>query len=167
MVRSKILKVKAELAEGRKPEGQKTIFYDILTNPQLAEEDKTIARLENEGVSVVAAGSNTVAHTLSCISFFVMSDKAILEKLQVELRSVMAEDPEPKWSQLETLPYLTAIITEGLRWSYGVTQRLQRISPDVALKYGDYVIPKGVSNTSSSSSSSFDDPFAEVQNRSR
>lgn len=146
MVRAKILTVKAELAEGRKPEGQKTIFYDVLTNPQLAEEDKSLARVENEGISVVAAGSNTVAHTLSCISFFILSDRSMLEKLQRELAGVMKDNPEPKWADLETLPYLTAVITEGLRWGYGVTERLQRISPDVALKYGGYTIPKGVSS---------------------
>lgn len=145
VVRAKILKVKADLAEGRKPEGQKTIFYDVLTNPHLPEEDKTLERVENEGISVVAAGSNTVAHTLSCISFFVISDNSIMEKLQSELAAVMKDNPEPKWGELESLAYLTAVITEGLRWGYGVTERLQRVSPDVALKYGDYIIPKGVS----------------------
>lgn len=145
-VRSKIVKVKSDIAEGKKPEGQKTIFYDLIMNDQLAEEDKSIERLENEGISVVAAGSNTVAHTLSVIAFHVMSDQAMLGKLQAELKGVMAQNPEPKWQQLETLPYLTAVITEGLRWGYGVTERLQRISPDVALKYGDYIIPKGVSS---------------------
>ena len=73
-----------------------------------------------------------------------MSDRAMLAKLQEELTPVMEKHSEPKWSQLESLPYLTALITEGLRWGYGVTERLQRISPDVALKYGDYTIPKGV-----------------------
>ena len=144
-IRNKILEVKAEMAKGRKPQGQRTIFYDLINDDHLAAEDKTIERLENEGVSVVAAGSNTVAHTLTCISFFVISNKTILSKLQQELRPIMAENPEPKWNQLESLPYLTAVISEGLRWGYGVTQRLQRISPDVALKYGDYTIPKGVS----------------------
>ena len=144
-IRNKILEVKAEMAKGRKPQGQRTIFYDLINDDHLAAEDKTIERLENEGVSIVAAGSNTVAHTLTCISFFVISNKSILSKLQQELRPIMAENPEPKWNQLESLPYLTAVVSEGLRWGYGVTQRLQRISPDVALKYGDYTIPKGVS----------------------
>ena len=145
MIRNKILTVKAEMDKGRKPQGQRTIFYDLINDDHLAAEDKTIERLENEGVSIVAAGSNTVAHTLTCISFFVLRDKAILGKLQQELKPIMAENPEPKWSQLESLPYLTAVITEGLRWGYGVTQRLQRLSPDVALKYGNYTIPKDVS----------------------
>ena len=56
MVRAKVLDVKAELAEGRKPSGQKTIFYDLLTNDQLGPEDKTMLRLEQESLSLVAAG---------------------------------------------------------------------------------------------------------------
>lgn len=51
-----IVKVKADLAEGKKPIGQKTIFYEMLTNDQLRPEDKTNLRLEQEGISVVAAG---------------------------------------------------------------------------------------------------------------
>lgn len=47
----------------------------------------------------------------------------------------------PKWSQLETLPYLTATILEGLRIGYGVSHRLQRLFPDNALHYGKYSIP--------------------------
>ncbi len=58
----------------------------------------------------------------------------------------------------------TAVITEGLRyifihltqvtvrlngliikrWGYGVTQRLERISPDAALQYKNWTIPPGV-----------------------
>ena len=30
------------------------------------------------------------------------------------------------------------------RWGYGVTGRLQRISPDVVLQYKDWEIPPGV-----------------------
>ena len=41
---------------GRKPEGQKTIFYELLTSEQLSPEDKSVERLEAEGVSVVTAG---------------------------------------------------------------------------------------------------------------
>ena len=144
MVRGKILDVKAEIAAGRKPKGQKTIFYDLFLNDDLAREDKTVERLEVEGVGLVAAGSNTVAHTLTVISFHLINDKAMLEKLQMELATVIPEpDSQPTHRQLEQLPYLTAVITEGLRWGYGVTERLQRISPDVALKFHNWVIPPG------------------------
>ena len=53
----------------------------------------------------------------------------------------MAGNPHPKWSDLEQLPYLSAIITEGLRIGYGVTHRLQRLFPDTTLQYDKYAIP--------------------------
>lgn len=58
MIRSQVLGVKAELDEGKRPDGQgqKTILYDLLTNDQLPPEDKSVDRLESEGLSLVAAG---------------------------------------------------------------------------------------------------------------
>lgn len=58
MIREQIFGVQTELAAGRKPDndGVKTISYDLLTNDQLPPEDKTVDRLELEGVSLVAAG---------------------------------------------------------------------------------------------------------------
>jgi len=44
---------------------------------------------------------------------------------------------------LENLPYLTAVISEGLRISYGVSHRLQRSAPDRAIQFQDYTIPPG------------------------
>lgn len=53
----------------------------------------------------------------------------------------MASNPTPTWSQLEQLPYLTAVITEALRIGYGVSHRLQRLFPNTVLQYKDYAIP--------------------------
>ena len=54
----------------------------------------------------------------------------------------MAETgPSPTWQQLEQLPYLTAVITEGLRIAYGVSSRMQRLFPDTTLEYNGYTVP--------------------------
>ena len=50
-------------------------------------------------------------------------------------------DGKPKWAQLENLPYLSAIIQEGLRIGYGISHRLQRLFPDTVLEYNGYAIP--------------------------
>ncbi|KAL8934024.1 MAG: hypothetical protein Q9216_006112 [Gyalolechia sp. 2 TL-2023] len=145
MIRDKIFKVEADIKEGKKLKGQKSIIYDLITDDHLPPEDKTLPRLEAEAIALVGAGSMTVAHTLSSIAFHVINNKAILRKLQQELGSVAAEAQGPvRWNRLERLPYLSAVITEGLRWSNGVSHRLQRISPDVDLQYKNYTIPKGV-----------------------
>jgi cytochrome P450 len=46
---------------------------------------------------------------------------------------------------LETLPYLTAVIKEGLRLTYGISTRLARIDPDNPIIFTtekkQYIIP--------------------------
>ncbi|KAL8662424.1 MAG: hypothetical protein Q9202_004745 [Teloschistes flavicans] len=163
MVREKIDRVQTDLQQGRKMEGQRTIFHDLFTNNQLPPGEKTAERLEAEGVGLVAAGTMTGALTLSVISYNVLAQPAILQKLQKELGEALPRlGPQSKWSQLERLPYLSAVVQEGFRcvpvalerhfWllrltasrrAYGVSHRLQRISPDVDLKYKEYSIPRG------------------------
>ncbi|KAL9631283.1 MAG: hypothetical protein Q9204_004301 [Flavoplaca sp. TL-2023a] len=175
MVREKVDQVQADLANDKKPDGQRTIFHDLFTNDSLSPEEKTPERLAAEGFSVVGAGSafvvslwpchrlifsssQTVAHTLAVISYHLIANPDILKKLQDELAGVMpTDDSTPKWSRLEQLPYMGAIIQEGLRVSCGVSHRLQRISPDIDLTFKaspqthgnskqqaqEWIIPKG------------------------
>lgn len=63
-----------------------------------------------------------------------------MTRLRVELQTV----PETAtWTELEQLPYLSAVIAEGNRLSFGVTARVCRIAPDDALRYKSYTIPPG------------------------
>ncbi len=48
--------MKDDIANGRKPTGQRTIFYDMLTNDQVRPEEKETTHLMNEVQIVVAAG---------------------------------------------------------------------------------------------------------------
>ncbi|MCJ1247251.1 hypothetical protein MMC30_004465 [Trapelia coarctata] len=137
-----IEQVKEELERGHKPNGQTTIFLDILTNDGLRPQEKETNYLVDEAVTVVAAGTVTTAHTLSVITFHLLNNPEMLRKLQSELHTVMPDGQgQAKWQQLEQLPYLTAIISEGLRIGYGVTHRLQRVSPDVPLQFNEWTIP--------------------------
>lgn len=56
MVHDKVTKVQADLAEGKRIDGQRTIFHDLLKNYQLRPVEKTPERLEAEGMALVAAG---------------------------------------------------------------------------------------------------------------
>jgi cytochrome P450 len=84
-------------------------------------------------------------------TFHVLSNPQVLQKLRAELEGAMPNPSEtPTLASLEQLPYLTACIQEGLRLSYGVSSRLQRISPDKAMVFNggkrDWEIPAGVSH---------------------
>ncbi|KAM3081124.1 hypothetical protein ACMFMG_005080 [Clarireedia jacksonii] len=113
-----------------------TIFHEVLSS-DLPPHEKTIERLWQEGQTVVGAGTETTAWTLSVLTLHVLSNPAILTKLREEMKD------KNEWKELEQLPYLTAVIQEGLRLSFGVTTHLQRISPDQVLKFNEWEIPPG------------------------
>ncbi|KAI9778818.1 MAG: hypothetical protein M1839_007908 [Geoglossum umbratile] len=120
-----------------------TIFHELL-NSDLGPEEKTLQRLSEEGQTVIGAGTITTAHFLKTITFHLLSNPDILHKMKTELASVI---PNPGSSvplrQLEKLPYLSAVVSEGFRVSYGVTSRLPRVSPDSALVFNEWEIPPG------------------------
>ena len=96
------------------------------------------------------AGTLTTAWTLEVIMYWLITQPDTLRKLKDELKTIMpTPDAVVPLPQLEKLPYLNAVINEGLRLTYGVSGRLARISPDKALEYTDptnghtWTIPPG------------------------
>ncbi|KAF2036389.1 putative cytochrome P450 [Setomelanomma holmii] len=125
-----------------------SVFTDILAS-SLPEHEKTVDRLSGEGFSLTGAGTETTAWTLSVITFYVLSQPDVQRKLAVELKDV---DPSNiSWAALEKLPYLNAVVAEGLRLSYGVSSRTPRVPHEDLVYRGEvkgrgkveHVIPKG------------------------
>ena len=85
----------------------KTIFQTMLDS-DLPPEEKSAARLQDEGQSVVGAGSETTARSLTVITFYLMQDKNKMEKLRNELRKVPLEG-DTLLTRLEKLPYLVCL----------------------------------------------------------
>jgi cytochrome P450 len=102
--------------------------------------------------------------TISLAIYYILAKPEIHARLREELVAAMP-DPTKTLSvpELESLPYLSAIIKEGmfsaplsfnfflnranifaaLRLSIGVAQRIRRYTPDAPLQYGSYAIPAG------------------------
>jgi cytochrome P450 len=129
--------------EKYKVEGMPTIFHELL-NSDLPPQEKTLDRLGQEAQLIVGAGLDTTAHALNTTTFHLLDNPEKLYKLRLELKEAMP-DPKSRTSLLvlERLPYLSAVIMEGLRLSYGVSLRSQRIAYE-PMRYGDYIIPPGV-----------------------
>ncbi|KAI1777461.1 cytochrome P450 [Hypoxylon cercidicola] len=144
---NKILKTEQEIDLGILKD-RPTIFSSLLLDPKR----KDGLNLTDEAGALLGAGTETTSWALVVISYHLLSKPELLERLRSEL-SQAVEDPRhlPTWSVLEGLPYLQAVVKEGLRLSYGVTTRSARIPTREDLMYRgnwkgkpvEYVIPRG------------------------
>ena len=155
------------------PTGKESVYDSVLDSTALPPAEKSLLRLEQEGALLVLAGTESPAQTLKFTFFYLLSNPSILSKLRDELSKV----PESaSWADLEQLPYLSAVLEEGNRLSFGVTARTARIAHD-PLTYSpspyvttpsssgnSYIIPPGtpISITTLSAHTAetvFPDPF--------
>jgi cytochrome P450 len=171
-----IMKAKASGGLSEKlqgPTGKESVYDSVLDSSVLPQSEKTLLRLEQEGALLVLAGTESPAKSLNIIFYHLLTNPSILSKLRTELSTT----PTPiSWIQLEQLPYLSAVIEEGNRLSFGVTARTARIaneplnytpSPHVSSRssnHKSYTIPSGtpISITTLSAhtaESIFPDPF--------
>ncbi len=132
-----------------------TIFHGLLSNPDLPDSEKTDQRMVEEARVLLAAGTETTASTLAAITYHLLANPSILKELKKELtEAILDPDSFPISTQIEGLPYLTAVIKEGLRLHPGASLRQERVAPDESFLYEDvksgrkYVIPKGVGSRS-------------------
>ncbi|PWY85933.1 cytochrome P450 [Aspergillus heteromorphus CBS 117.55] len=105
-------------------------------------------RLTDEATGLLGAGTETASWALSVMTFHLLTKPDHLTHLRDELNTILPSDGTlPAWTNLERLPYLWAVVHEGLRLSYGVSIRMARIVPDEDLVYrgenGEYAIPRG------------------------
>lgn len=100
--------------------GHRTIFSEILES-NLPDSEKHVLRLKDEASVIAGAGSDTIKHTLTIASFYILSNPEIEKKLMDELVKAMVDrETTLTWAELETLPYLTAIIHEGKSYLGGL-----------------------------------------------
>ncbi|KAL9110475.1 MAG: hypothetical protein Q9227_005019 [Pyrenula ochraceoflavens] len=134
--------ISAILAEGSAPQNKQTnlpgpTIFHTLRDCNLPAHERTLARLSDEAETITGAGTETTARTLFVIAFYVASNREIMQALKEELKSIPANSG---LQQIEQLPYLTAVIKEGLRLSFSLTTRLPRVFNE-DLRYKEWIIP--------------------------
>ncbi|KAI2464658.1 cytochrome P450 [Annulohypoxylon bovei var. microspora] len=144
----KIKSIQAELDSGVVRD-RPTIFNTLL---QLPPDQKNALDLSDEAAALLGAGSITASWTLALITFYLLTKPELLTRLTEELERAVS-DPRhlPTLTVLEGLPYLSGVVQEGLRLSYGVSARSPRVATEENLVYRgewnkkpvEYVIPKG------------------------
>ncbi|KAI9784345.1 MAG: hypothetical protein M1839_002406 [Geoglossum umbratile] len=100
--------------------------------------------LTAEALLMLAAGMDTTANALLLGTWHVISDPRIYRKLKDELCSAMPDpDAMVESAVLENLPYLTGVVKESLRLSYGVPGRLPRSAPASGAIICGWRVPPG------------------------
>ena len=104
------------IIESRKAGAEKssnTIFHELLDS-NLPQEEKTLHRLADEGEILIGAGSETTAKALTHITYYLLQNRDILERLQAELKeAIPTPESQVSWSKLEQLPYLVGYSPYG------------------------------------------------------
>jgi hypothetical protein len=113
----------------------RTVFHEIRDGKMSAAEKEPM-RLTRESNVMLSAGTETTARTLAVTTYYLMKHRDMGDKLRQEL-TTMQPRPESlvRLAELETLPYLGAVINEGLKLAHGVRHRQPRIATEEDLVY--------------------------------
>lgn len=127
----------------------RTIVHEILDS-QVPPAEKSLRRVFEEVGTITRGGFETVANTLRMTLYHIYANQQVLCRLRSELAGARDKDrsnnngsSDLRLGTLEQLPYLTAVLMEGLRLSPGLSTRAQRIAPDRDLVYNGRIIPAG------------------------
>ncbi|KAL4938902.1 hypothetical protein BDV06DRAFT_214721 [Aspergillus oleicola] len=137
--------IRRGLDNAHKHADHRTVFHELLTS-KLPPQELARDRLRDEAFGLVTAGSGTTAIVLRNTTYHIAANESIRQKLQTELCTAIPDASAPlSLAHLEQLPYLLAVVNEGLRLCAPVTHRLTRQFPDRTLTCNNYTIPAGCS----------------------
>lgn len=120
---------------------------DFMTPVIRAQESRSMSIEEIEGTFniVIVAGSETTATILSGVTNYLTRDSSIMNKLCAEIRSAFQHEKEITFSHVKDLPYLHAVIQEGMRMCSPTPAGLPRVVPPGGDTVCGHFIPGGVS----------------------
>ncbi|KAH9883683.1 cytochrome P450 [Xylariomycetidae sp. FL2044] len=120
------------LARKQSPGETPSIFTHLRDSSDLPDSERSAQRLEDEGVLMTMAGTYSPMLSLVLAQYYLITRPDVMSNLRKELA---AHEFTTAAAQLERLPYLSAIIQEAHRLSFGLTGRNPRICPDETIVY--------------------------------
>lgn len=98
-----------------KEASQANISHDTLS-ADLLPEDMTLLRMQQEAMALYGGAVETTSWALTVAMFHIQANLSFKGRLKAELTEYM---PNPTkilpWNELEELPYLSALIMEGMK----------------------------------------------------
>ncbi|KAK1450060.1 benzoate 4-monooxygenase cytochrome P450 [Colletotrichum melonis] len=139
---------------------------DFLTKMIEARNEAAIsdAQIAAHSSDFVIAGSETTATTLSCMTYYLLKNPAILARLQDEVRSAFVSYEDITAATATPLKYLRAVAQEAMRVYPPLPFALPRVVPNGGCTVDGHFLPGGTTVSTSTfaasmSSSHFDEPW--------
>ncbi|KAJ3577268.1 hypothetical protein NPX13_g3298 [Xylaria arbuscula] len=135
--------IDSAVASGKSdPDAPRTIVHQIVDS-DLPKEEKSLKRICDEVGTITGAAFETTANSIRLTLYHIYNDPEVLDRLRAELNSTRQGKQEPKLSisSLEQLPYLTAVLLEGLRLSPATATRANRIASNHEIFFRGRRIP--------------------------
>ncbi|KAF2119514.1 benzoate 4-monooxygenase cytochrome P450 [Lophiotrema nucula] len=109
------------------------------------EKEKVMSRAElhSNAYLIIIAGSETSATGLSGIAYLLCTNVDKLQKLIKEIRTTFASDADITFNTTTKLPYLNAVIEEGLRSYPPVPFGMSRLVPKGGETVDGHFVPEG------------------------
>lgn len=142
---ARMIELKNEEANLQTP----SIFRTALNpNPKKGHPNLDTHALAADALTIFTAGTDTTANALVCGTWQPLCKPTAMKRLQDELRAAIPRSTDLTatpldWAALEALPYLRAVIREGLRLSYGVPGKLPRMVPPGGAQLAGTFLPGG------------------------
>lgn len=102
----------------------------------------TEAAVSGISVSLIHAGAETIAMTMTAVIYNLAKNPAALEKLLEELRT-NGVTTASKFAELDKLPYLEAVIKESMRLIPTTNDMLERVVPVGGVDIAGIFVPSG------------------------
>lgn len=119
-----------------------TRFIEAMqNNPETLDQAGVISLL----MSTISGASDTTATAMTATMFHLLQNPETLAKLQKELEAVDLSRPVPTFVQTSKLPYLHAVIREGMRLFPPLSHPLERLVPTGGVEICGKFLPQGAS----------------------
>lgn len=126
------------------PVGQHGDFMSLALNAT-DKEGMTMEEMDGTFSTLIIGGSETTATLLSGVTNYLCKNPEKLEKLAEEVRGAFGTEEDITLSSTGCLPYLTAVLQEGLRMCPPIPCGLTRMIPSKGARIAGYWVPGGVS----------------------
>ncbi|KAF2818629.1 cytochrome P450 [Ophiobolus disseminans] len=119
-------------------------FLDKLSEAQQQNPDKvTPYHIFMMGLSNIIAGADTTAISLSSVLYYLMTSPQAWSKLRKEIEEHGLRERRATFKDSQEMPYLQAVLKEGLRMHPATGLPLWRVVPQGGVQIGDHWLPPG------------------------